>query len=80
MELQKPKIDLRDIPSIKCDECGAQFFREVLILKKVSKLLTGGAEDTIVPFPIYQCLNCKFVNDEFNPFNESSEDDTQGFL
>lgn len=80
MELQKPKIDLREIPSIKCEECGGEFFREVLILKKVSKLLTGSAEDTMVPFPIYQCVNCKHVNEEFNPFNETNEDDTQGLL
>lgn len=75
MDLQKPKIDLRDIPSTKCDECSGEYFREVLILKKVNKLLTGGQEDTIVPFPIYQCVNCKHVNEEFNPFNEPKNND-----
>lgn len=74
MDIQKPKIDLREIPSIKCEECQGEFFREVVILKKVSKLLTGSAQDTLVPFPVYQCVNCRHVNEEFNPFNETKDE------
>lgn len=74
MDIQKPKIDLREIPSIKCEECGSEFFREVVILKKVSKLLTGSSEDTLVPFPIYQCTNCRHVNEDFNPFNQNDKE------
>lgn len=74
MDIQKPKIDLREIPSIKCEECQGEFFREVAILKKVSKLLTGSAQDTLVPFPVYQCVNCRHVNEEFNPFNETKDE------
>jgi hypothetical protein len=36
----------------------------------VSKLLTGSAEDTIVPFPIYKCDSCGHVNKGFNPFDD----------
>ena len=46
-----PKIDLRKQPTIVCEECGSKFFKEVSMLKKVPKLLTGSPEDTIVPFP-----------------------------
>lgn len=74
MDIQKPKIDLREIPSIKCEECQGEFFREVAILKKVSKLLTGSVQDTLVPFPVYQCVNCRHVNEEFNPFNETKDE------
>ena len=47
----KPKIDLIIQPTIICEECGSKFFKEVSMLKKVPKLLTGSHEDTIVPFP-----------------------------
>jgi hypothetical protein len=74
MDITKPKIDLREMPSTKCDSCEGEFFREVLILKKVSKILTGSSEDTLVPFPVYQCVNCSHVNEEFNPFTKVSDE------
>jgi len=61
----RPKIDLRQQPTIICEECGSKFFKEVSMLKKVPKLLTGTPEDTIVPFPTYMCNSCGFVNEEF---------------
>ena len=61
----RPKINLREQPTIICEECGSKFFKEVTMLKKVTKLLTGSPEDTIVPFPTYMCNSCGFVNEEF---------------
>ena len=74
MDIQKPKIDLRNTETVKCTECGGNYFREVMLIKRVSKLLTGSSEDTLVPFPIYQCVSCFHVNEEFNPFNEVKND------
>ena len=51
-----PKVNLRDSETIKCEKCESIYFREVIYIKKVSKLLTGSAEDTIVPFPIYKVI------------------------
>ena len=66
----KPKINLKEIPSMICDDCNYGYFREVFILKKVSKLMTGAADDTIVPFSLYQCASCGHVNTDLNPFND----------
>lgn len=68
MESVKPKIDLREQPTVSCEKCGSNFFKEVTMLKKVSKILTGSSEDTIVPFPTYMCNDCGNVNDEFKLF------------
>ena len=62
------QIDLRDQPTVKCEECESIWFEEVTMIKKVSKLLTGSNEDTIVPFPTYRCAECKHVNTEFKIF------------
>ena len=66
--LPKMKVDLREQPSVKCEKCESLFFKEVTMIKKVSKLLTGSAEDTIVPFPTYRCADCNHVNEEFKIF------------
>ena len=50
-EIIKPRIDLRQQETLKCEKCESLFFEEVTMIKKVSKLLTGSGEDTIVPFP-----------------------------
>ena len=65
-----PQVNLRDSETIKCEQCESIYFREVIYIKKVSKLLTGSAEDTIVPFPIYKCDSCGHVNKGFNPFDD----------
>jgi hypothetical protein len=70
MEIPKMKIDLREQPTVKCVKCESLWFEEVTMIKKVSKLLTGGTEDTIVPFPTYRCADCKHMNEEFNVFTQ----------
>jgi hypothetical protein len=62
------KVDLREQPSVKCEKCESLFFEEVTMIKKVSKLLTGSSEDTIVPFPTYRRADCHYVNEEFKIF------------
>jgi len=69
-DLLQPKIDLRTQPTLKCEVCGSIYFKEIVLIKKVNKLLTGSPEDTIVPFPSYRCDDCGHVNDEFNLFDK----------
>ena len=40
-EIIKPRIDLRQQQTIKCEKCDSKFFKEITMLKKVPKLLTG---------------------------------------
>ena len=67
-DIIKPKINLRQQETITCSDCGSKFFKEVVLLKKVPKLLTGSHEDTIVPFPTYMCIECGHVNVDFDLF------------
>ena len=67
-EIIKPRIDLKQQPTVKCEKCGSKFFKEVTMLKKVPKLLTGSHEDTIVPFPTHMCNECGHVNEDFELF------------
>lgn len=68
-DILKPKIDLKKQPTIECEKCMSKYFKEVVLIKKVSKLLTGSSEDTIVPFPTYMCNECGHVNIDFQLFD-----------
>jgi uncharacterized Zn finger protein len=67
-EKNLPRIDLKDQPTLVCEVCDSKYFKEVVLVKKVSKLLTGSMEDTIVPFPTYRCDDCGHVNKDFELF------------
>ena len=67
-EITRPQINLKEQPSVSCESCGGNQFREIVLIKKVSKILTGSSEDTLVPFPTYKCDLCGFINRDFDLF------------
>jgi len=69
-DIIKPKIDLKKQPTVECENCKSIFFKEVTLIKKVSKLLTGSSEDTLVPFPTHMCNECGHVNEDFKLFDK----------
>ena len=69
-DIIRPKIDLRQQETIKCEKCESIYFKEVTMLKKVPKLLTGSHEDTIVPFPTCMCSDCGNVNKDLQLFDK----------
>jgi uncharacterized Zn finger protein len=69
-DILKPKIDLKKQETVVCEKCGNKFFKEVTLIKKVPKLLTGSSEDTLVPFPTYMCESCGYVNEDFQLFDK----------
>lgn len=65
--MDNPNIDLKQTTEIKCDECGSLYFEEVVMLRKLSKFVTGAPKDSVIPVPVIRCADCKHVNDEFKP-------------
>lgn len=74
MSLEKPKINLRECDTVKCEKCGGIYFREVILLKRVPALMTGSPEDTNVPFSVTKCDSCGHVNRGFNPFDDNENE------
>jgi len=68
-EIIKPKINIKEQPTMVCEKCNSKYFKEVVMLKKISKILTGSPEDTIVPFPTYMCDGCGHVNKDLDLFD-----------
>jgi hypothetical protein len=69
----KKQIDLRrDGTLIKCEKCQSSTFTEVFYLFKISKLLTGEAQDAHVPVPTFKCTDCGHINSDVSMQEESS--------
>lgn len=64
---QGPQVNLADAEDVKCEKCEHDVFVEGLMIKKISKFLTGAARDQISPIPVIACAKCGHVNDEFKP-------------
>jgi hypothetical protein len=60
-------IDPKNTTAIKCEKCECETFREVVFIRKASKLLTGQATDSVMPIPTFQCSSCGHINKEFTP-------------
>jgi hypothetical protein len=60
-------VNLTDMQPIRCAECGSMYFRQVVAINKVSKLLTGADKDTMVPIPVFRCDDCGAIPPEFQP-------------
>lgn len=65
---QKPiNIDLTNAQDITCENCGNYTFQEVVLMKKISALLSPNGKEGIVPIPTFACNACGFINKQFLP-------------
>lgn len=70
----KLNVSLDKTFAIVCEKCENQTFTEAVILRKVSRFLTGQPQDGLVPIPVFCCTSCGHVNDEFLPAELKKED------
>lgn len=62
-----PASALKDAETVKCEACEGTLFEEKMMIKKISKFLTGSDRDSIVPVPVIACSKCGNINDMFKP-------------
>ena len=65
--------DLTNATDIVCENCGNLTFEEVLLMKKVSALVSPNGKEGIVPIPTFSCVACGYVNKMFRPFKGNEE-------
>lgn len=72
---QQPPInlDLSSATDITCDSCGNYTFEQVLLMKKMSALVSPTGKEAIVPIPTYSCNACGFINKQFLPVKLSDD-------
>ena len=55
-QVQQPQIDLNNTQGVKASE-GTSVFQQGVILRKVSKFVTGTNEDAMMPIPVFYEAN-----------------------
>jgi len=70
-------IGLDKTSPVSCDKCGSQVFQEGVLLRKASRLLTGTAQDALIPIQVFACMSCGSVNEEFLPLQMRQQTQSQ---
>jgi hypothetical protein len=65
MDNPKIRLGLENSNAITCEACENDTFVEANYLRRVSKLLTGSADDMVVPVPTFLCSKCGHINANF---------------
>ena len=60
-------IDLSNAQDVTCESCGNYTFQEVVLMKRVSALVSPTGKEAIVPIPTFACNACGFINKQFLP-------------
>ena len=60
------QIDISKTTPIKCENCENQTFKQSLLLRKLSALVSPNGQETLVPVQVFACEKCGNVNKEFS--------------
>jgi hypothetical protein len=63
---QQQQIDISATTPLAC-ECGNETFKEVMYLRKESRLMSGLPEDRLVPIQLLACDKCETLVESFIP-------------
>ena len=67
MSKQQINLDLSNATDVVCESCGNYTFQEVVLMKRVSALVSPTGKEAIVPIPTFACNACGFINKQFLP-------------
>ena len=60
------QIDFSKTTQIKCETCDGSTFKQSLLLRKMSALVSPNGQETIIPMQVFSCEKCGHVNSEFS--------------
>ena len=58
-------IDMNKTTPIKCEKCENQTFKQTLLIRKMSALVSPSGQETVIPIGVFACEKCGHVNTEF---------------
>ena len=60
------QIDISKTSAVKCEKCENQTFKQTLLIRKLSALVSPNGPEPIVPMAVFACEKCGHVNSEFS--------------
>ena len=58
-------VDMSQTTPVKCDKCENQTFKQTLIIRKLSALVSPNGQEQYIPVGVFACEKCGHVNSEF---------------
>ena len=59
------QIDISKTSAIKCEKCENSTFKQTLLIRKMSALVSPNGQEQIIPIGVFACEKCGHVNTEF---------------
>ena len=59
------QIDISKTSPVHCEKCENQTFKQTLLLRKLSALVSPNGQETIIPAAAFACEKCGHVNSDF---------------
>jgi uncharacterized Zn finger protein len=60
-------IKLEDLTDVKCEGCEGEYFRPIMLIKRLSPLISPNGKEQLVPIQTFRCDDCGHVNKAFIP-------------
>ena len=67
---------LAQAESVSCEHCANQTFVAVMMMKRISPIISPTGKEAVVPIQTFACNACGFVNKEFLPAMDRDEEET----
>ncbi len=58
-------IDLTHATTLECEKCQCKGFKQTLMLKKLSALVSPNGQESMIPVAVFACEKCSHINKEF---------------
>ena len=59
------QIDISKTTPINCEKCENSTFKQTLLIRKMSALVSPNGQETVIPVAVFACEKCGHVNSEF---------------
>ena len=67
---------LAQAENVTCESCGNHTFVGVMMMKRISPIISPTGKEAVVPIQTFACNACGFVNKEFLPAMDRDEEET----
>ena len=58
-------VDLTHAKTLECEKCQCKGFKQTMMLKKLSSLMSPTGQEAIIPVGAFACESCGHINKEF---------------
>ena len=58
-------VDISQTNPVKCEKCENQTFKQTMLLRKLSALVSPSGQETLIPVAAFACEKCGHVNSDF---------------